>query len=90
MKTLVTAERIRAILDDVHTENDAARILRRHKIRHSFSTAGGALHIRIPARSGIITVTRTASRLAPLAILPAAPARPGPYPFPVPQWTWDD
>ena len=90
MRVLVTADRIRSILDDVRTEADAALTLRRHRIRYSYSTAGGVLHIRIPARSGIITVTRTASRTAPLAIAPAAPAGPAPYPYPVPRWTWDD
>ena len=90
MRLLITAARVRAILDDVKTETDAARALRRHRIRYSFSTAGGILHIRIPTRSGIITVTRTASRSAPLAIAATAPAGPVPYPYPVPRWTWDD
>lgn len=88
-KALITADRIRAILDDIHTETDAARILRRHRIRYTFSTAGGALHIRIPARAGIVTVTRTASRSHPLQIA-ALPVGPAAYPYPVPRWTWDD
>ena len=90
IKALITADRIRSILDDVHTETDAAHALRRHRIHYTFSTAGGALHIRIPARAGTITVTRTASRSAPLAVSAAAPAGPSPYPYPVPRWTWDD
>lgn len=89
-RPLVTLPRIRAILAGAMTEQDAALELRAHRVRYSFSTAGGILHIRIPARTGIITVTRTASRTAPLAIAAAAPAGPVPYPFPVPRWTWDD
>lgn len=90
IKPFITAGRIRAILDGVSTEIDAALTLRRHRVRYSFSTAGGILHIRIPARTGIITVTRTASRSAPLAVSASVPAGPAPYPFPVPAWTWDD
>ena len=87
MKTLVTPDRIRSILDGAHNEMDAAARLRSHRIRYSYSTTGGYLHIRIPARSGAVTVTRTASRTAPLRIEAAAPVG---YPFPVPRWTWDD
>ena len=90
MRILVTADRIRTILDDARTEIDAALALRRHGIRYSYSTAGGVFHIRIPSRSGVIIVVRTASRTAPLAITAAAPAVPAPYPYPVPCWTWDD
>ena len=82
MKCLVTIGRVRSVLDDVKTESDAALVLRRHRIRYSYSTEGGIFHIRIPARSGIITVTRTASRSAPLAIA-AAPAVSAPFPFPL-------
>lgn len=89
-RPLVTISRIRCILADARTEQDAARTLRRHRVRYSFSTAGGVLHIRIPARSGTVTVTRTASRSAPLVISAAVPAGHVPYPFPVPCWTWDD
>ena len=90
MRLHITADRIRSILDGASTEIDAALALRRHHIRYNYSTAGGILHIRIPARTGIITVTRTASRTAPLAISAAAPAVPAPYPYPVPRWTYDD
>lgn len=89
MHIALTADRIRSVLDGAMTEIDAALALRRHRIKFSYSTAGGCLHIRIPARTGVITVTRTASRTAPLAIA-AAPAAPVPYPFPLPAWTWDD
>ena len=82
MKCLVTIGRVRSVLDDVKTESDAALVLRRHRIRYSYSTEGGIFHIRIPASSGIITVTRTASRSAPLAIA-AAPAVSAPFPFPL-------
>lgn len=90
MKTLLTVSRIRSVLAGARTEKDAADALRRHRIKYTYSTAGGVLHIRIPARSGTVTVTRTASRSDPLRIAAAAPAGPAPYPFPVPAWTWDD
>lgn len=89
-RPLITPARIRFILGDARTEQDAARALRAHRVRYSFSTTGGYLHIRIPARTGTITVTRTASRTAPLRIATAAPSGPVPYPFPVPCWSWDD
>ena len=90
IKQLVTVPRVRRILDGIGTETDAALELRAHRVRFEFSTAGGFLHIRIPARSGVITVTRTASRRAPFRIDAGAPPVPAPYPFPVPRWTWDD
>ena len=89
MRITVTADRIRSVLDDARTESDAVLALRRHRIRYQISTAGGVLHIRIPARSGVVTVTRTASRSTPLVVA-AAPAGSVPYPFPVPRWSWDD
>ena len=87
MNVLLSPARVRAILADVRTEADAADVLRRHRIRFSFSTAGGVFHIRIPARSGAVTVTRTASRSAPLRVSAAAPHA---YPYPVPLFSWDD
>lgn len=86
MRITLTADRVRSILDGVRTEQEAAKVLRQHRIRYSYSTTGGTLHIRIPARSGIVTVTRTASRTAPLRIAAAGSF----YPFPVPSWSWDD
>ena len=88
-RALITPARIRYILAGSHNENDAAQALRLHRVKYSFSTAGGVLHIRIPARSGAVIVTRVASRTAPLRIEAAAPAG-AVYPYPVPRWTWDD
>lgn len=86
MRITLTANRVRSILDGVKTEQEAAKVLRQHRIRYSYSTTGGTLHIRIPARSGIVTVTRTASRTAPLRVAAASAY----YPFPLPRWNWDD
>jgi hypothetical protein len=83
MKQIITADRVRALLDGTRTEADATAILRRHRIRYHYSTAGGVLHIRIPARTGIITVTRTASRLAPFVVSSAVPGTVRPYLFPL-------
>lgn len=70
MKQLVTAGRIRSIIAGLHTEKDVAAALRSHRIRYSFSTEGGALHIRVPSRSGCVRIVRTASRSAPLLVVP--------------------
>ena len=86
IKQLVTPARVRLILAGARTEKDAVEILRRHRIRYSYSTAGGVLHIRIPGRSGPVTVTKTASRSAPLRIAAAETC----YPYPVPLYSWDD
>lgn len=90
MRALMTPDRLRSILDDARTEADAALALRRHRIRYRFSTDGGTLHIRVPARTGMLMIYRTASRSHPLRIAAAAPAGSAPYPYPVPLWTWDD
>lgn len=96
MKMLLTADRIRAVLDDARTEKDVELSLRAHKIRYSYDTRAGFLAFRIPARSGVVLVYRTASRFAPFQVRSAAPAarsaaplRVG-YPYPVPRWTLDD
>ena len=96
MKTLLTADRIRAIVADARTEKDIELSLRSHKVRYSYDTRAGFLAFRIPARSGVVLVYRTASRSAPFqvrSVAPvarsAAPLRAG-YPFPVPRWTWGD
>ena len=87
MKLLLTASRVRSVLGDARTEKDAANALRAHRIRYSFSTVGGVLHIRIPARSGTLRVYRTASRTAPLVVTMAAPV---PYQYTRPVWpTWE-
>lgn len=73
MKQFITAARVRAILANARTEKDAADILRAHHIKYGYSTSGGVLHIRIPARSGPLRVYRTACKSAPLVVAPAAP-----------------
>lgn len=90
IKSLLTPDRVRSILDGARTEIDAALALRRHHVRYSYSTTGGTLHIRVPARTGTVIVYRTASRSQPLRVAAAAPAGVAPYPYPVPRWTWDD
>ena len=73
MKILLTADRIRSVLSNARTEKDVTESLRRHRIHYRFSTEGGYTHIRIPVRSGVVRVYRTASRSAPLAIISSAP-----------------
>lgn len=68
MKALITPARVRAILAGTVNERDISDALRRHRVRFSFSTEGGYMHIRIPARSGIIRVYRTASRSGPVIV----------------------
>lgn len=87
MKITVTPARVRSILDGLHTEKEAAAALRAHRIRYTFSTVGGFLHLRIPARTGILRVYRTSCRTAPLVVAPAVPV---PYQFTRPTWpSWE-
>lgn len=79
MRQLITAGRIRRILSDAITDADAVDLLRCHRVRFSFSTAGGTLHIQIPTVSGILRVYR-AEETAPAVI--TGPGR-GPS---VPAW----
>ena len=74
MKMLLTADRIRAALDDARTEKDVELSLRAHKIRYSYDTRAGFLAFRIPARSGVVLVYRTASRSAPFQVRSACPS----------------
>lgn len=74
MKMLLTADRVRAIVADARTEKDVELSLRSHKIRFSYDTGAGFLAFRIPARSGVVFVYRTASRSAPFMVRAAAPA----------------
>ena len=68
-------------LDDVEKEIEQA--LRVHRIPYSYSTDGGALHIRVPVRSGSVRIVRTCSRSAPFQVRQTVPV-PDLYPFPVP------
>jgi len=81
MKLLLTADRIRSVIDDVMTEKDLELSLRRHKIRFSYDTSAGFLAFRIPVRSGTVLVYRTCSRSAPFQVRSAAPAAARPVPF---------
>lgn len=83
MKQLITTARIRSILAGICTEKSAAEALRAHRVKYTFTTEGGALHIRIPARSGYIRIVKTCSRSAPLAVYGPGPAG-LPYLFPRP------
>ena len=74
MKMLLTADRIRAALDDARTEKDVELSLRAHKIKFSYDTSAGFMAFRIPARSGVVLVYRTASRSAPFMVRAATPA----------------
>lgn len=77
MRQLITSARVRAIIADAATERDITDALRAHRIRYGYSTEGGYLHIRIPSRTGVIRVYRTAGRSAPPVFGPGA----GPVPF---------
>lgn len=79
-KILITAGRIRSILADAYTDADAVAALRRHRIRYSYSTEGGQLHIRIPSRSGVIAVYQAGRPLTSAAV---------PVPFHMPTYTDD-
>lgn len=82
MKMLLTADRIRAALDDARTEKDVELSLRAHKIRYSYDTRTGILAFRIPVRSGSVLIVRTASRNRPFRLVSAVPG-PAAYHVPV-------
>lgn len=75
MRHIVTVPRIRAIVSDARTDRDIVDALRRHRIRYTYSTSTGFLHIMIPSRSGPVLVYLTACRSAPPAVIRSAPFR---------------
>lgn len=78
---MITASRIRSVVQGCRTEKDVEKSLRTHGIKYSYDTSAGFLSIRIPARSGSVRVYRAASRSAPFLVssVPPAPV----YPVPV-------
>ena len=80
MKMLLTADRIRSIIADDRTEKDIEISLRLHKIRFSYDTSAGFLSLRVPVRSGIVRIYRTASRSAPFMVCAAPPSPIHPVP----------
>jgi len=55
-KILISSARIRRIIADAITPADVVDLLRCHGIRYSFTTEGGALHIRVPVRTGTVRI----------------------------------
>lgn len=74
MKLLLTAARLRSVIDGVRTEKDLEISLRLHRIRFTWTTEPGYLAARVPLRSGPVLVYRTASRSAPFQIRSASPS----------------
>ena len=74
MKLLLTAARLRSVIDGVRTEKDLEISLRLHRIRFTWTTEPGYLAARVPVRSGTVLVYRTCSRSAPFQVRSAAPA----------------
>ena len=75
--SIISARRIRRILSDAITDADAVDLLRSHRIRYGYSTAGGVLHILIPTRSGVLRVYRI-EETAP-AVITGPGRNPRPY-----------
>lgn len=90
MKLLLSADRIRSLAAAASTEKDLEKILHRHKIRFSWTTAPGYLCARVPCRSGSVLVYRTCSRSAPFQVRSAEPVKAAGYPYPVPRFAFDD
>ena len=76
MKILLNAARIRAMIDGAMTEKDIELALRAHGVRYSYDTSAGYLAIRVPVRSGIVRIYRTASRTASWQVRTATEAAP--------------
>ena len=64
----ITANRVRAMIEDCTTEMEVAKALRAHKVKYTFTTDTGFLTIRIPCRKGSVRVYRTCSRAARFAV----------------------
>lgn len=86
-RLLISAARIRSVISDARTECDVVDALRRHGIPYTFSTDGGALHIRIISRSGPVQVVRSGSVPVPVFRSGSVPV---PYRFIVPVPRSDD
>ena len=81
MKVLITASRVRSVLDDARTEKDIELTLRAHHIRFSYDTDSGCTVFRIPARTGSVIVSRSAGRPGRFTVRSAsAPAARSHYP----------
>lgn len=76
MRILLTAARIRAMISGAMTEKDIELALRAHGVRYSYDTSAGYLAIRVPVRSGVVRIYRTASRSASWQVRSAAEAAP--------------
>ena len=90
MKVLITAARVRSIVSDSRTFRDIADTLRRHRIRYTYSTEAGYMHIRVPFRSGCLRIYCTASRSAPPVVVSVPGSVPVSVPVPVPVLHADD
>ena len=55
-RILLSSARVRSAIADAVTDSDVIMELRRRKIRYTVTTAGGALHIRVPVRSGVVRI----------------------------------
>ena len=87
MKLLLTADRLRSLVNGAKTEKELESVLRSHKIRYSWTTAPGFTAVKVPIRSGSVYVYRTCSRSAPFMVRSATPEH---YPYPLPCLSWDD
>lgn len=65
---MLSADRVRSLISDCHTEQDITLTLRRHGIKHSFTSETGYTSIRIPCRKGTIRIYRVCSRSAPFVV----------------------
>lgn len=90
MKLLLTADRLRSIASAAGTEKELESLMRRHKIRFSWTTAPGYLCARVPCRSGSMLIYRTCSRSAPFAVRSAERVNAAGYPYQIPLFSWDD
>lgn len=90
MKLLLSADRIRSIAAAASTEKELESLLRKHKIRFSWTTAPGYLAARIPCRSGSVLVYRACSRSQPFRVRSADPVPAAGRPSFVPRFAYDD
>ena len=65
IRQFISPARVRSIVADAVTDTDIVAALRRHRVRYTYSTEGGALHVRIPCRGGAVRIYRSTEPFRP-------------------------
>jgi hypothetical protein len=74
---MLTADRIRSMLECCKTDKQVLSVLKAHKVKftHTPYSDGYALNIRIPCKTGTVRVYRCCSRRSPYIVQHLTPCR---------------